>query len=100
MNFSLAFVEDYLVLINMAQILVMEEKFLSVLSQRMAMVLYCLSLQKKFSIKCRHLYISLSISRGCLRCGLCEITIFALRLFISLIIQSQSKALSTIMALK
>jgi len=34
---NLEFFEDYLVLINMAQILNMEEKFLSVLSQRIAM---------------------------------------------------------------
>ncbi len=42
----------------------MAAKLSSVLSLRMAMRLNCLSLQKKFSIRCRHLYISSSIAFG------------------------------------
>ena len=41
----------------------------SVLSARMAIRLNSLSLQKKFSIRCRHLYISVSIGEGCARRG-------------------------------
>ena len=43
---------------------IMASKLWSVLSARMAMRLNSLSLQKKFSIRWRHLYISVSICRG------------------------------------
>jgi hypothetical protein len=62
-----------------AAMYIMLEKLLSVLSLRMAMRLYSLSLQKKFSIKCRHLYISLSISSGSARLECWEMAAFAPR---------------------
>ena len=59
----------------------MAAKLVSVLSARMAMRLNSLSLQKKFSIRWRHLYISSSMARGCARRGCCEMTILAPRAF-------------------
>ena len=43
------------------------EKDVSVFSARMVTLLNSFNLQKKFSTRCRHLYISLSYSRGALR---------------------------------
>lgn len=52
-------------------------KLLSVLSARIAMRLNSLNLQKKFSIRCRHLYISRSRGSGFERLGCWEMTAVA-----------------------
>src|SRR3954471_116145 len=62
------------------------------------MRLNSLSLQKKFSIRWRHLYISASIWSGVARRGCCEITTLAPRLSRSAIISLLSNALSAIKA--
>ena len=67
--------------ITAAARLMMAAKLVSVLSARMAMRLNSLSLQKKFSIKWRHLYISPSSGWERARRGCCEITILAPRAF-------------------
>src|SRR3954454_16350495 len=64
----------------------------------MAMRLNSLSLQKKFSIKWRHLYISASIWSGMARRGCCAITTLAPRWSRSAIISLLSKAVSAIKA--
>src|SRR3954466_5791477 len=64
----------------------------------MAMRLNSLSLQKKFSIRWRHLYISVSIWSGVERRGCCEITTLAPRSLRSAMIWLLSKALSAIKA--
>ena len=48
---------------------IMEAKLWSVLSARMAMRLNFLILPKKFLMRCRHLYISSSMTRGFARRG-------------------------------
>src|SRR3954471_18042854 len=58
------------------------------------------SLQKKFSIKCRHLYISRSISSGVVRRGCWAMTTLAPRSFRSAMISLLSKAVSPINASK
>src|SRR4051794_6108378 len=60
----------------------------------MAMRLNSLSLQKKFSIRWRHLYISASIWSGVARRGCCEITSLAPRSLSSAMISLLSKALA------
>lgn len=87
-------------LMRLAQAWIMALKHVSVFSDRSAMRLNSLSLQKKFSTRWRHLYISSSISRGRLRCGRCEMQIVAPRVFISSTIQLLSKALSARIASK
>src|SRR3954462_8164293 len=76
----------------------MASKLRSVLSARRAMRLNSLSLQKKFSIRWRHLYISASIWSGVARRGCCEITTLAPRSLRSAMISLLSKALSAIKA--
>src|SRR4051794_40488736 len=62
------------------------------------MRLNSLSLQKKFSIRWRHLYISASIWSGVVRRGCCEITTLAPRSSRSAMMSLLSKALSAIRA--
>src|SRR3954469_8807723 len=64
----------------------------------MAMRLNSLSLQKKFSIRWRHLYISASIWSGVARRGCCAITTLAPRSLRSAMISLLSKAVSAIKA--
>src|SRR5436309_14039162 len=69
----------HLEFITAAVRLIIASKLRSVLSARMAIRLNSLSLQKKFSIRCRHLYISSSMARGFARRGCWEMTTFAPR---------------------
>jgi len=85
-------------LMSAAQALLIAAKLRSVLSERRAMRRKSFRSQKKFSTKCRHLYIFSSISKGFFRCGLCEMQISVPRSFISSMIQLLSKALSASMA--
>src|SRR3982750_153760 len=62
------------------------------------MRLNSLSLQKKFSIRWRHLYISVSICSGMARRGCCEITTLAPRSSRSAMMSLLSKAVSAIRA--
>src|SRR3954454_7891499 len=76
----------------------MASKLWSVLSARMAMRLNSLSLQKKFSIRWRHLYISVSICSGMARRGCCAITTLAPRWSRLAMMSLLSKAVSAIKA--
>src|SRR3954447_11746242 len=67
---------------------------------RRAMRLNSFSLQKKFSIKCRHLYISRSMSSGVERRGCWAMTALAPRSFRSATMSLLSKAVSPISAPK
>src|SRR5882762_10743820 len=73
---------------------IMEAKLWSVLSARMAIRLNSFSLPKKFSIRCRHLYISSSMARGIARRGCWEMTALAPRASISAMMALLSNALS------
>lgn len=75
---------------------IMAEKLRSVLSLRKATRLNSLSLQKKFSIRCRHLEISVSIWRGQVRRECWAITTLAPRSSRSAIKAFESKAVSAI----
>src|SRR6516165_1417200 len=66
----------------------------------MAMRLNSLSFPKKFSMRCRHLYISLSMARGLERRGCWEMTILAPRASSSAMMALLSKAMSAISAPK
>src|SRR5690554_1092580 len=79
---------------------IMALKLESVLSDLMAIRLNSLSLQKKFSIRWRHLYISASIFNGWIRRGCWEITILAPRSSRSSMMTLLSKALSAMNASK
>lgn len=70
----------------------------SLLSARIAMRLNSLSLQKKFSIRCRHLYISRSRGGGFERLGCWEMTTVAPLSFSSAMMTLLSNALSAIKA--
>src|SRR3954447_475971 len=76
----------------------MASKLRSVLSARRAMRLNSLSLQKKFSIRWRHLYISVSIWSGTVRRGCCAINTLAPRLSRSAMMSLLSKAVSAMKA--
>ena len=91
---GLGSVEIHLELMRAAQALMIAAKLRSVLSVRKAMRRKSFRSQKKFSTKCRHLYISSSIVSGSLRCGRWEMQMVAPRAFISSMIQLLSKALS------
>ncbi len=62
-HYALGFVENHLELIMAEARLIMALKLWSVLQARMAIRLNSLSLQKKFSIRCRHLYIQIDVER-------------------------------------
>src|SRR6185436_13337388 len=78
----------------------MAAKLWSVLSARRAMRLNSFSLQKKFSIKCRHLYISRSKASGVVRRGCWAMTALAPRSFRSATMSLLSNAVSPISAPK
>src|SRR5207247_1935530 len=90
----------HLEFITAAVRLIIASKLRSVLSARMAIRLNSLSLQKKFSIRCRHLYISSSMARGFARRGCWEMTTFAPRSSRSAMMALLSNALSAISASK
>jgi len=68
-DYALGSVEIHRELMTAATRWIMARKLLSVLSARIAMRLNSLSLQKKFSMRWRHLYISVSICSGVVRRG-------------------------------
>jgi hypothetical protein len=97
---GLGSVENHRELMTAAERWIIAPKLASVLSLRMAMRLNSLSLQKKFSTRCRHLYISVSMASGFVRRECWEMTIMAPRSFSSRMIQLESKALSAMRAAK